>query len=67
MKNKMEEEKVCSYCGVALSNHSKCKRCKVLLHKKNKEYKCRCGKQHGLIGKKGYCQECWEEEIKTKT
>lgn len=49
----------CVFCGKKLSNHPRCRRCGILLHKKNDKYKGQDGKQHTLIGRKGYCYQCW--------
>ena len=52
----------CKKCGQNIKLHLKCLNCEILLHEEKDEYKCRCGKQHGIIGQSGkYCLDCEKE------
>lgn len=51
----------CDVCGEKLNKHPKCKDCGILLHDEDERYKCRCGKQHGILYKNNLCLTCHEQ------
>lgn len=50
--------KECQRCGVLVDIHEKCRRCEILIHEENEEYKDAGGVQHGLKGEYGKCKSC---------
>lgn len=48
----------CLRCGLDISIHPKCLDCLILVYERNKEYECRCGRQHGIAAEGAICLDC---------